>query len=446
MSTRSVKDAAFGVALTPNGVAAAGAGFPGGWYAEVELHGGANGAREALAAALADAARAAGSGGEPRIVVALLSPLAELRALTLPPLPEDDRNRFLARNASRYFVAARGAQVVGSASADGNGSVLAAAAAHQLVTAVHAAGVAAGCTVTDVVPAESAWAAAARALWPVFARGTSYVIVAHDDRADLLTLANGALAGVRRFRGAGDAAQLIGIISAGGSPASGRVAIVGVRDQAAGLAAALAQGGVRALVPDPSWRAVAERPEMLAARFATDARGIVFRSDESRDRDRGETRRATLWTLALAGAVLLVAAAVQYQGVKRELASVRAARAAIRPQVEATLVGRSSVDATYRQVAALAAAARGARRWSAILGALAVHLPDDASLTALRARGDSVFMDGVATRAAPVFDAIAGAPGVAGVRATAPVRRESIEGELPLEHFAIGAQLLKVKR
>ena len=142
----------------------------------------------------------------------------------------------------------------------------------------------------------------------------------------------------------------------------------------------------------------------------------------------------------------ILAAGIHYQGVKRELAQLRAARAAIRPQVEATLVGRSSVDATYRQVAALAGAARGATRWSAILGALAAHLPDDASLTAFRARGDSVFMDGVATRAAPVFDDIAGTPGIAGVRATAPVRREAIEGELPLEHFAIGAQLFKAKR
>jgi hypothetical protein len=174
--------------------------------------------------------------------------------------------------------------------------------------------------------------------------------------------------------------------------------------------------------------------------------GIAFRSDESRDRDRSDTKRGVVSTIALAAAVLLVAAGVHFQGVKRELASVRAARAAIRPQVEATLVGRSSVDATYRQVAALAAAARNATRWSAVLGALAEHLPDDASLTALRARGDSVFMDGVATRAAPVFDDIARTPGVAGVRATAPVRRESIEGELPLKHFAIGAQLLKVKR
>lgn len=446
MSARTGRDATLGVALTPSGVAAAGVGLPGGWHREVELHGGTNGSREALAAALADATRAAASGDEPRIVVALMAPLAELRALTLPPLPKDDRNRFLARNASRYFVAARGAQVVGSASTNGTGSVLAAAAAHQLVDTVHAAGVAAGCTISDVVPAESAWAAAARALWPVFARGAAHLLVAHDDRADLLTLADGALAGVRRFRGAVDAAQLIGIVVGSGSPASARVAVVGVRDAAAALTAALAQGGVRALEPDPAWRAIAERPEMLAARFAPDAVGIVFRSDESRDRDKSETRRATLWALTLAAAVLLVATGVHFQGVKRELANVRAARAAIRPQVEATLAGRSSVDATYRQLAALAAAARSATRWSAVLGALAEHLPDDASLTAFRARGDSVFIDGVATRAAPVFDDIARTPGVAGVRATAPVRRESIEGELPLEHFAIGAQLLKVKR
>ena len=78
--------------------------------------------------------------------------------------------------------------------------------------------------------------------------------------------------------------------------------------------------------------------------------------------------------------------------------------------------------------------------------AMANVLGDDASLTAFRARGDSVFVDGVAGRAAPVFDDMARVPGIAGVRATAPVRREAIEGELPLEHFSLGAQLQKAKR
>jgi hypothetical protein len=54
-----------------------------------------------------------------------------------------------------------------------------------------------------------------------------------------------------------------------------------------------------------------------------------------------------------------------------------------------------------------------------------------------------VFLDGVAGQAAPVFDDMARVPGIAGVRATAPVRREAIEGETPLEHFSLGAQLEK---
>ncbi|MBM4195439.1 MAG: PilN domain-containing protein [Gemmatimonadetes bacterium] len=76
-----------------------------------------------------------------------------------------------------------------------------------------------------------------------------------------------------------------------------------------------------------------------------------------------------------------------------------------------------------------------------MLASLTDALPDAAWATAVRVRGDSVFMDGVADEASPVFDAIARASGIAGVRATAPVRRESIEGDLPLEHFSIGARL-----
>jgi hypothetical protein len=444
MSPRARGSAAtLGVALTPTSVTAAGRSMPTVWRRDIELNGGANGSLEQLQAALADAARASGT-ESPSTVVALLSPLVELRSIALPPLGEADRNRFLTRNASRYFVSARGAQVVGSqapvvAKGAPAGPVLAAAAAQQLIGAVQAAATAANLSLVGVVPAESAWAAAAVEIWPALARGSAGVVVTRDDRTDLITIADGEVQAVRRFRGPGDAAEIVAAVDSSGGGA--RIGVLGPAAAAIAMTAALNARGARVSSPDGQWRAMSEHPEALAARFAPAASGLEIRTEESRENERAESGRLARWALALAAVVLIIAGLAHYLGVKRELASVQAARAAIRPRVDAMLVGRSSVETAYRQVAGLARISRESPRWSSVLAALAAQLPDAASLTAFRARGDSIFLDGVAEQAAPIFDDVARTPGVTGVRATAPVRRESPEGEAPLEHFAIGAQI-----
>lgn len=446
MSPPQSTDQALGIALTPGSITAAAVGVPTVWSSNLELNGGANGSGELLAQALKDAVRASGLEA-PSIVVALLPPLAETRTIALPPLSEEDRNRFLARNAPKYFLGARGAQVVGThagaAVAKGvpAGPVLATSTALQLMQTVQAASLAAGCPLRSVIPAESAWAAAAVAIWPDFARRTGHVIVTSDDRSDLLTLVGGSLVSVRRFRGPADASQIAEIVRDGADRGAARIAIMGPSDPVRELRGALTAAGASVVVPEPKWLELCEQPNALAARFAATAHGLEIQSEESRERVRALVRRKAWWTLGVAAAALLLATLVHYTGVKRELASLQSARAAIRRQVDASFAGRSSVAASYRQVAGLAAAARNAPRWSLVLATLADHLPLDASLTAFRARGDSIFIDGVAERAAPVFDEIGRMPGVTGVRATAPVRRDAIEGEAPLEHFSLGAQI-----
>lgn len=444
MSRRS--DDVLGVALAPESVTATAGAMRVVWQGDIELNGGANGAREALAEAMRDATKAHGAPGAD-VVVALMPPLAETRTLSLPPLREDERNRFIARNASRYFVNSRGAQVVGTRLAMPTvrpgvaAPVVATAATQQLVQAVHGGIGDAGCVVRAVVPAEAAWAASAAALWPSLARGSAHVVMARADRADLLALVDGRLAGVRRFRGPADAAAIAAAATAGRP-----VGVAGPADAAAAMAAALGAAGVHTLLPEARWRDLSERPDALAARFAADATDLRIESEETRAQQRAMAGRAAAWMAGAAAALLVLAGAIHFVGVRRELAAVQAERARIRPQVDASLVGRSSVDAAYRQVAALAGVSRSATRWSLIMAALTDHLPEDASLTALRARGDSLFLDGVALQAAPVFDAVARTPGLDGVRATAPVRRDAIEGEVPLEHFSLGARLSGPRR
>lgn len=446
MSPRSRGSAAassLGVAISNVSITAASRSMPTIWQRDIDVSSGSNGSIDALRSALIDAAKASGVDA-PSTVVALIAPLAELRTISLPPLGEDDRNRFLSRNSSRYFVGARGAQVIGSlapevAKGAASAPVLAAAAAQQLVSAVQAAATAAGIPLANVIPAESAWAAAACEIWPALARGTAGVVMTRDDRTDLLTLSDGELKAVRRFRGPADASEIVDALESGGVA---RIGVLGPASAARAMISALTPLASQVLSPAPGWQAMSEHPEVLAARFAPAATGLAIRTEESRESERVDIGRLAWWGVGLAAALLVLAGVVNYLGARRELANVQAARAAIRPQVEATLVGRSSVETVYRQVAALARASREAPRWSALLASLAHQLPDAASLTAFRARGDSIFLDGVADHAGPVFDDIGRTPGIGGVRATAPVRRESIEGETPLEHFSIGAQVI----
>jgi hypothetical protein len=142
---------------------------------------------------------------------------------------------------------------------------------------------------------------------------------------------------------------------------------------------------------------------------------------------------------AASAALLLLSAVLVLWGTKRQLHAVQAERAAINPLISATLVGRTSVETAFRQLAVLAATQRAAPRWSNVIAGLSVRLDEHAYLTSLRARDDSVVVEGIAVSAARAFDSIFQAPGLVNVRAAAPVRRESPEGGPALERFTIAA-------
>jgi hypothetical protein len=423
------------------------------WRLALAIEGGGNGATAALGETLRQLNSAAGGAGG-RLSVVLLPPLTEVRTIPLPPLREEERRRLLERHAARYFVSARVPQVVGTLTRDrvrggeeqarGGEPVVAAAASHALVSAIHAAAADAGWTVDAVLPAEAAWSAAALAIWPETAHGTAHLLVSHEGRTDVLRLEDGRLAAVRRFPDAHDASALADALAENlAARASARVFALGATGARETIEGALRMQGVRVTAPPSDWAERAAEPDGLAARFAAFAIGPVLKSEEARAAERHAASRVALGLGAAAAALLVVAAGVHLWGVRREVSALRAERATLRPQIQASLVGRSSVETAWRQIAALARDSRTAPRWSALLAELAAHLPDDASLTTLRVRGDSVFLDGSATHAAPVFDDVARTPGLEGVRATAPVRREDAEGGDPLEHFSLGAKLAR---
>jgi len=373
-----------------------------------------------------------------------MPPLTEVRQLELPPLADEDVERLLSRNAGKYFVSARGAQLVGAAvTRRGRGmpmSVVAAAAPAALIAKIHAAAREAGWTVDDTGPAESAWAAAAIAMWSGFAKRTSRVLVAHHDRTDVLYLEEGRLAGVRRFRaGVAEASLVADATRESTGQEIPRVGAFGLAAPRAALLRALGARRITVELPVGTWADLADSPELVAAHFAGSPVGPVLRSAESRAVEQAAARRVA-GLVATAAAVLVVAAgALELWGVRRELAVMRADRAKIKPDIASTFVGRGTIEAAYGHLATLGAVEHAAPRWSEVLTNVTAHLPDDAFFIGVRMRGDSIVMEGLAPHAARVFDALERTSELTQVRAGAPVRREVQEDKTALEHFTIAA-------
>jgi Tfp pilus assembly protein PilN len=425
----------------------------------LERMNGDNGAAwPALADALREISRTHGTGG--RLAVALMGDLAEARRLELPPMRTKDLRQLLTRNASRYFVGARAAQVVGAlpgarGAKGASVPVVAAAAAARLVAAIHAAAFDAGWTVDAISPAEAAWAAASTTLWPSRSRaaGSSPLLVLQHDQTELLELQDGRLSAVRRFRaGPADESLIVAaLVAAAGSPrtpvspVAGRVSAIGPRALRNELATALAARGLVLAPPPSEWAESVEHPEVIAAAFAGPGALPLLESDEARASSEEDLKYAVRWAAIGAAALFVVAALFELWGVHRELGAIRRQRSALRSEVAATLVGRTSVETAFRQLATLAAAQRTAPHWSAIVASLSDKLGEDAYLTAFRGRGDSVVVDGLASHAARAFDAVEKTPGLTGVRAAAPVRREAPSGGPAMERFTIAAQVVPAK-
>jgi hypothetical protein len=394
-----------------------------------------------LAAALAELKRATG-GTAGTLAVALMPPLAEVRRLDLPPVKDEELQRLLARNASRYFVNARGPQMFGASAAGRRvrgapNAVVAAAAPMRLMAAVRAAAEQAGWNVSSIAPAESAWAGGAVAIWPELARAKRWALVGHEDRTDLLELERGRLIGVRRFRAGTADVDII-------AETVGRAAKLGGMGNATGsnaIAAALRDRGVVLLSPSHEWASSIAAGDLAAAHFAGQEAGPLLRSVDAVATERDQTRRSVVRLAAVAASLMMLAAGTELWGVHRQLGLVRAERERIRPQIAATLLGRTTVDATSRQLTALSSVERAAPQWTAIITALSQAITDDAYLTAIRARGDSLIVDGLAEHASRVFDALQQTKLLVDIKSAAPVRRERQEDGTALDHFTISARV-----
>jgi hypothetical protein len=382
--------------------------------------------------------------------IALMSPLAEVQVVHTPPLADEPLRQLLTRNAGKYFVHARGAQVVAVAprlnarradakavaSAEAAPRVAVTAASRLLQTLYESARMA-GWHIAVIVPAVAAWSEAARTFSERNSSGTTLLVV-HDTHTDLLRIEHDQLAAVRRLR-SGDA-DSADIEKEHGS-FGGTLLLVGASEPRAALERALQARGLPVRVPTVGDRELIAAPDALAAAHMHDALKPALVTDAMRAMRARTIRALSTRLFGAAAALVLIGGALQLWGTQRELEAVRAEREALRPQLSATLVGRTTVETAFRQLAVLVAAERDAAPWSTVIGGVSDQLPPEAHLTGFRGRADTVGIDGLAMYAARVFDSIEQVPQLSGVHASAPVRRETTPEGDAFERFQITALL-----
>lgn len=432
--TAAAGRARVGVALEPGAVTAVlreGAGRHRVWTRALDLGAGADRAA-ALEAAFAALRDETGAGGA--LDVAILPPLAEVKRIEFPRLADDELRAVVRRDVRRHFLGAREPQAVAlerlGAPAPGRVAVLAAAAPESLVEAVHAAAAASGWTLGSVVPAQAAWTAAGAALWPSAVTGDGRLLLPVNAHVESLECWKGRLVGVRRFPAAPEAWEVDG---------DGPAGLAGPHEWRVAAASVLEAAGTSAVEPrrDPG---LADSPAALAAAYAG---GGALRLLPERLVSVVDIRaRRVAVGIGIAAAVLLLVAGVlESWGARRELAQVQARRAELRPSVTEVDSARRTLEGLSTRFATLAALEAGAPAWPVVIAGIAEHLPRDAFLTAFRAEGDSIVMEGQAPRASRVFDALRTVPGLTGLRVAAPVRRDFPEGSAAVERFVLSARL-----
>jgi len=369
------------------------------------------------------------------LAVALMPSLAEVRRVDVPPLSDDEVEAVLSRNASKYFVGAQGAQLVGVETnrLSHHDGAIAAAAPAWVVRQVSLAAREAGWKLEHVAPAEAAWAIASAKAFPADTSRDAFLLVHQADHTHGLTVAQGKLTMIRRFRSATvDVPVFLESHVAGarvlafGEP--------GVRKQ---WLSALGERSISVTLSVGLSADVAGDAALVAAAYVVDVQSLVFRTEEMRVADR-KRRNTVMYTVCAAAVVLLMASAgLIWWDVSRELAAVQAERAEIKPQLTTTLLGRSSVETVSNQLQILARNERESAHWSVVIADLTKHLPDEAHLTGFRGWSDSVRFDGLAERAASVFAPLAKAESFSGIKAAAAVRLEPQVDGSSMEKFTL---------
>src|SRR5205809_962886 len=161
-----------------------------------------------------------------------------------------------------------------------------------------------------------------------------------------------------------------------------------------------------------------------AAQYARGTTTFELCSERTHAARQRVARRVSAVMAAAAAACLVLAAGIDFWGLGRQLAAVRARRAGLAPQVAVAMRARDSLEAIVGSVGRLRTLKATSPQWSAFLTDLSDYLPRDAHIVTLRGAADSAVIEGIARQAAGVFQAVQQIPRVGGVRAAASIRQE----------------------
>ena len=380
-----------------------------------------------------------------RLWIALLPPLVELKRLDLPRLARDELERVVARDASRYFlIGAAGPAVVALRIPRAQGRavtpMLAAVAPVALLEQLQDQVVRLGWSLERIVPAHVAWADLACRMERSEPGG--WVAVASHESLELLRIEDERITAVRRMRlclgPSRLAAEVAACVGASGGAGEPELLVLAAPDLGVELTRSLVEHGLRMVSVPPL---VVTDPHLAAALSARGSDPLDLVPPSVAKAHRRRASRVVRLALGAAAALLLMAGGVEWWGVHRELDHVTARRRAIRAEVVQAMGVRSAIEDLDHRVSTVRAAEAGRPMWAATMATLASALPPDAHLIAWRGDADSLRVEGLADRAAGVFEGLAHMPGVAGVRADAPIRQETRDSAPPLEHFLLSARL-----
>jgi hypothetical protein len=178
-------------------------------------------------------------------------------------------------------------------------------------------------------------------------------------------------------------------------------------------------------------------PALIAADAARFTHSLQLLSDSARRARINAQARVTRRLFGVAAACVIAAGGVYRWGLSRHLDIIVQQRSALRSRVSAAVAARDTLDHLTRSVNAIQSLERQSPRWSATVARIAVALPRDASLIALRADGDSVSLEGQAGNAAAVFAVLRSVPGIVDVRSTTPIRQELTVGQRSIERWSL---------
>jgi Tfp pilus assembly protein PilN len=372
------------------------------------------------------------------VTVALLPPLVDARLVALPPLRHAEALSVIRRDAARHFVGAAASRVMAvrvpartAASTTEHPPVLAVSAAVPLVEAVGRAAAVHRWQVAAIVPALSAWFSAADDGRRATDKALPLAIVAAvGDTLHVARLVNRHPAVLRRVS-IENLDELIPALGAG----PGRAIVLAPEALRQQLNQQLVASGWQPL-PGPANAATAE---MAAAEFAqaNDLELVPL----SLAAQRGDEQRSLALRIAIVAALLLLGtAAVELWGVQRELDSVKKQRAELRAKVAPLLVARDSLNTLEQRRDLVSGLTTRSPRWTPAIFDLALLLPEETHLTALRATGDTVEIEAVGSSAGEALEALRTASTLRDVKLEGVVDRELEAGATAQERFRIQAR------